>query len=281
MSKRVIFLVLLLACLFTFKMDVKADNRIYFGSEDVLINPGETKDLDVYIESDQDFTKLSLNFITTSSNINFYRITYNEVFNRTSNGSLTYLTSSSPIESGTKVATVSIKASDSSSIGTIGYIRAINVTLGDDLKLENATSTIEVSNKPSDNAYLKSITSNIVNIDFDSEIYEYEVEVSDDVDELDIKAAAVDEESKVEISDQTLTPGENKIEIIVTAPNGNIKTYVIKVNKATLQPKDLNDSNENEKASDYSKSGFVLLLIVLVVVLLTDIVMIKKKKSII
>ena len=224
-----------------------------------------------------------MNVITTSNSINFAGITYNEAFTKTNNGSSVILTSKTPLKSGSKVATINVKAIDSAPVGTAGYIRVSNVSLND-VQLENASLSVKVSNESSSSSYLKSVTSNIVKIDFNKDTYDYEYEVSNDVDKMDLVAQAEDSNAKIDISNQTLKIGENTIKITVTAKNKDKKVYTFSINRKEkenqIDEKDddvipISDSVETKKPN---KTGFVLLLGILIGVMIIDLVIMKKNK---
>lgn len=209
--------------------------------------------------------------------------TRNEAFTKTNNGSSVILTSKTPLKSGSKVATINVKAIDSATVGMAGYIRVSNVSLND-VQLENASLNVKVSNESSSSSYLKSVTSNIVKIDFNKDTYDYEYEVSNDVDKMDLVAQAEDSNAKIDISNQTLKIGENTIKITVTAKNKDKKVYAFSINRKEkenqIDEKDddvipISDSVETKKPN---KTGFVLLLGILIGVMIIDLVIMKKNK---
>lgn len=285
MEKRIIVFISVVFCFFAFLVNVKALNKIYFDSEDLSVMPGETKEVGVYVDGDSSFTSIKMNVITTSNSINFAGITYNEAFTRTNNGSSVILTSKTPLKSGSKVATINVKAIDSATVGTAGYIRVSNVSLND-VQLENASLSVKVSNESSSSSYLKSVTSNIVKIDFNKDTYDYEYEVSNDVDKMDLVAQAEDSNAKIDISNQTLKIGENTIKITVTAKNKDKKVYTFSINRKEMEKENqidekdddvipISDSVETKKPN---KTGFVLLLGILIGVMIIDLVIMKKNK---
>ena len=285
MEKRIIVFISVVFCFFAFLVNVKALNKIYFDSEDLSVMPGETKEVGVYVDSDSSFTSIKMNVITTSNSINFAGITYNEAFTKTNNGSSVILTSKTPLKSGSKVATINVKAIDSATVGTTGYIRVSNVSLND-VQLENASLSVKVSNESLSSSYLKSVTSNIVKIDFNKDTYDYEYEVSNDVDKMDLVAQAEDSNAKIDISNQTLKIGENTIKITVTAKNKDKKVYTFSINRKEMEKENqidekdddvipISDSVETKKPN---KTGFVLLLGILIGVMIIDLVIMKKNK---
>ncbi len=282
MKKGILFLSVVIISLFMSLTRVKALNKIYFESDNLKIAPSNTKEVDVYIESDNDFSNVKLNFITTSNYINFYSIEYNDIFTRTVEANLTNLTSKTKVKSGTKIATVKLKASDSATIGTTGYIRVINASV-DDVKVQNTSLLVSVSDDKSSNNNLKAITSNLISIDFNKDITEYTYTIDNDIKKLDLKALPEDSSAKIDISDQTLKTGENKIKITVTAENNEKKIYTITVNKKaeekTINKTNKKNNNSDNKVAKPNKSGFLILLVLLVTVLFFDLVWIKNRKN--
>lgn len=84
----------------------------------------------------------------------------------------------------------------------------------------------------SDNAYLKSLALSAGGITFNKEVYEYDVNVENDVDVLDIEALADDEKAKIDyVKSNKLEVGDNKIVIKVTAENDKKLEYVLNVTR--------------------------------------------------
>ena len=284
MRKRIVVFAVFVFCFFAFLINVKALNKIYFDSEDLSIMPGETKEIGVFVDCDNSFTTVKMNVITTSSSINFAGITYNDAFTRTNSGNGVVLTSKTSLKSGTKVATIKVKASDSASVGVAGYIRVSNA-LVDDTNIENASLSVKVSNESTNNTYLKSITSNIIKIDFNKDTYDYEYDVSSDVDKMDLVAQAQDSSSTVEISDQTLKTGKNEIKITVTSKTKEKKVYTVVINKKAKEEVKITSNDDvtlvssNTKTKKPNKTGFLALLGLLTFVLVIDLIVMKNKKN--
>lgn len=73
--------------------------------------------------------------------------------------------------------------------------------------------------------------------DFDKNTLEYELEVENEVEKIDIKATRSDNSAHVTgIGEKELSEGINKFDIVVTAQKGNKKTYTITVNRKELNP---------------------------------------------
>ena len=93
------------------------------------------------------------------------------------------------------------------------------------------TYVINVSRRDEADATLKSLTIDEVDLNFESEIFDYEVTVLRNVSSLEIEAIPTDNEATVKIDNpRNLEIGENTVKIEVDN-DGNIKTYTIKVTK--------------------------------------------------
>ena len=76
-----------------------------------------------------------------------------------------------------------------------------------------------------------------LNKKFDKDTLEYSVEVPNDITKVNIKATATDDNAEINgDGEQEVREGNNKLEIKVTAENGDVKTYIINVNVKELNP---------------------------------------------
>ena len=97
----------------------------------------------------------------------------------------------------------------------------------------------------SSNNYLKSLNIEGYEISFDKETLEYSIEVENGVEKVNISASP--EDSKASVSgtgEREVTEGNNKLEVKVTAENGNERTYVINVKVKELDPINVKIDNE-------------------------------------
>lgn len=102
----------------------------------------------------------------------------------------------------------------------------------------------------SDNSYLKSLSIDGVELSpaFSKDVFEYNVELNDNIKEITINALS--EDSKASVANAGVKPvsyGMNTFEILVTAEKGNNRTYKINVNV-----KDQNPINVNIDDTDYT-----------------------------
>lgn len=97
----------------------------------------------------------------------------------------------------------------------------------------------------SKNNYLKSLSIDGYEISFDKETLEYSIEVENGVEKVNIKATTEDSSASVSgTGEKEVTEGNNKLEVKVTAENGNERTYVINVKVKELDPINVKVDNE-------------------------------------
>ncbi len=114
----------------------------------------------------------------------------------------------------------------------------------------------------SGNNNLASIVIDDIDIDFNPNILEYDITVENDVNSLDLTIVTEDKKAEVTIvGNENFVTGENIVKIMVTAENGNTKTYTINVTKEEekLAKADLDGKNNT------TEKIIVIVLIALVV----------------
>lgn len=152
---------------------------------------------------------------------------------------------------------------------------------------ENTNSNINnQNNEPNDNQetnteekgmLLDKINSSIVNIELKDKVYEYSVNVKEEVSELDLVAVPKDKKYTVNISNQKISElTDNKITITVI--NGKDKEeYTIKVNVIKDAQKVEIDDTEFEVNSGY-KTKWIVSLVGLVIVLVAGVFLMNREK---
>ena len=119
-----------------------------------------------------------------------------------------------------------------------------------------------------------SIAGYTINPQFKANIYDYKIDVKDDIDKLNIQAVANSGLETEIVGNEKLKEGENTITILVTNPETNeIATYQITVNKAVEK----NAGIANEETSKNTRAWILCGIIVLVLVVLIISFMIKLK----
>lgn len=283
MKKKLILLFILMAVIFI-PVSVKAENKIYFETDEVNIELNSTKKINILVDSDEDFTKVNFNLITTSYNVGFYSVEFNEAFVRNASsatGSNYELESKTPQKSGTIIGSVTLIAKDSAYLNEQGYIRLTkaSITTNGLIDLPSTQLKFMVSNKKSSNNYLSSLSSDIVNIDFDKEVLDYSVVVKSNVNKLDLVGVPEDPKAIVTILDQSLKSNKTKIKVMVKAEDGNERIYTVTVNKknekkvtATTTKKSMDSFEKSSKL----KWGIIFFALIIIVII--DVLYIKKKR---
>lgn len=120
------------------------------------------------------------------------------------------------------------------------------------------TSNTTTTKPKSSNNNLISLTIDGYELDktFSKDTLEYNVEIKPEDEKINVNAQTTDSTAKVTGTGEiTLNPGSNKIEIKVTAQNGNVKTYVI---NATLKEyKNIEVDIDNKKYTIVRKEGLI------------------------
>ncbi len=115
----------------------------------------------------------------------------------------------------------------------------------DQMKATGGSATISIKTKEeieasySSNANLKGITVGEYNLSpaFNKDTLEYEVEVPNEIESVNVSASKEDGASSVTgTGNITLTEGNNKVSIVVTAQKGNTKTYIVNIYRKELDP---------------------------------------------
>lgn len=284
MKKSFILKLLIIAIMFL-PIYVNAETKLYFEVDEAKIAPGDTKKINIKVDCDSKFTKVNFDLITTSIHIGFYSVDFSEEFVRnpvSTTGSNYELEAKTPMESGTIIGSVTLKAKQNSPMGTEGYIRLFKSSVTSDSVITVPTAQVKmiVSNEKSKNNNLGNLTTKLANLEFNKDILEYTVSVSHDTDVFDLVATPEDVTATVEISDQNLTKPSNIIKVSVKAEDGTEKIYKVTVNKEPKKTTTIKSFSNEKKQNkdDNSKVRWYVILGVLIIVLVFDVLYIKKKK---
>ena len=188
---------------------------------------------------------------------------------------------------------VSVKSNASDSVGTVNIhtasakttedetvslnARNINIKVGTpqpEPKQEEPKTEPTTKPKEVDKNLLDKIESKIVKIELKKDVFDYNVNISDDVEELDLKPIAKSEDTKIEISTQKISELKDK-KIVITAKNGDTtQIYNIKVNKKQIEQ--ITVDNEKFKSDKSYKGKWIIVSIVLIVALIISMLFSKK-----
>lgn len=275
--KKLLFIVGLLLIPIT----INAENRIYFDEKEINIEPGGTYDVNIKVDSDNDFTEIDFDVITTLQQLKIDKIKISDKFkNESTNGYS--LKATTPQKSGTVVAKVTLKADYKATLNSSGLIKIIDSELISDTKYSLDKDEISVNiTKSLKSNYLKSLSSEIVSFEFDKEKNEYEFEVDSGVKELDLVAIPEDESATVDISSQKLNKEKNEITIKVSRDTLEDRVYKVTVIKKV--DKDLSkmiskDTNSDKKKLLRVKKKWIPIILGLLSIFIVNIFFLKKCK---
>lgn len=153
----------------------------------------------------------------------------------------------------------------------------INITIGEESNI-NTNKPSNDDNSNTNKNVLKEIKSDIVKINLQEDVFEYQITIDKDIEKLDLEPIAINDTYKVEVSNQEIaTLEDNKINITVTDNTGNKTVYTIKVNIL----KDISSveiDNTNYKEKNTYKGKWIILIIFFSVILLFGLALTKNKK---
>ena len=222
--KKIKYLFILILSIVLFKTtDV---NAFGVGASATTVYSGST--VAIYIDS----SDLTGKFITSSSNENVLaggKVEWYEFSNDT-----VYFTALNP---GQAVITVYSDHPSDASFTTIDSVsRSVTINV---IERPTYTEPIDVNRTYSANNYLSGLAVEGYELTptFDKEILEYNLEVDYLVDKVNIAASAEDNTATINgVGEVELTEGKNTFNVVVTAENGNERTYVVNVLVKELNP---------------------------------------------
>ena len=151
-------------------------------------------------------------------------------------------------------------------------------TLGNVVNMDNKIINVTIDEKKQkDEFLLKEIKSKIVKIDLVKGVYEYKVQVSADIDKLDLSAVAIDDSYKVEISDQEIDKLKDGKITIKVYNDTNSQDYTIIVDKLKEVEKVKIDDSKFQNKNNYT-GKWVLVIIVLSIMFVIGLILGKKQK---
>lgn len=116
---------------------------------------------------------------------------------------------------------------------TVKYVDTDASDLNDEAPyVSGASKTISITNPPSSNANLSSLSISGASINFNANTTSYNVKVGKDVSSVSISATAEDSGARVSgTGNKSINYGNNNVSVTVTAPSGATKTYTISITR--------------------------------------------------
>lgn len=240
------FIVNILIMFFVFMVYPKSASAITFSINKSADNlkPGNNVNVEVkaQVESNAELKAFELRFSYDANVFEYQNGTGTDGINVSGgNGSITMSRAEGNYNADFTVATLSFKVNDKAAAGnySLGLANATSCTKNKDVDCNAHGANITVASLGTD-ATLKSlkIPNATLNPAFNKNTFDYSADVRD-ITEVTVQAAASDNSSKIQISDnyKNLQKGANLVKVVVTAENGTTKTYNITIN-LTLTPTD-------------------------------------------
>ncbi len=230
-SSKIRFYIFGIICFMLFGLNVNAAS-IGLKASSTSITKGQTVTVTTTISSNSAMVSIEGNLICSGAGVN-------------GGDDLTYDDGSNSLY--TKSYTYTMKATSTGTItcSTSGA-RITDMSSNTWINLKNTSISIQVKDpvvippkEYSSNNYLEelSIDGFELSPEFDKDTLEYSVEVPNDTESVIINATKEDSTASVSGSGEvSVSEGANKIEVKVTAQNGNERVYVINVNVKELDP---------------------------------------------
>lgn len=266
-----------------FLMQISSVYALNVEESDLILSKGEKTTIDLYADLKEPTTKVSFSLVFTSYDVPASFKVIDTFTNKVTNSTKNTVTFSTTLEGRVKLGTIEINVSKSAK-ATKGSVKLTNpvATLenGKTSKLDPleliVTIGSDTATKEKEKNLLKEITSDIVTIPLQDDVYTYEVSVKEDVTKLDLKAVAKDSNSKVVISNQKISElKDGKITITVTSKDNVKEQYTIKVNVLKAEKVEI-DKEEFEADTSY-KGKWVVVIIASVVALAFGVIINKRE----
>lgn len=276
--KKALTTILLTFLLFMSNVDAK---EVKLDTDNYTIKPGGTVSLDIIIDSEDDIKSGSFKITTSSRYIGFDSIEFVDGITRTSSGSsYTFNVTKGTIKSGSKIATVTLKALDTTKEGAkttivLSSLKVKNAS-GKTSNFDTISQIVTCTNEEqsSNNNYLKEINSQSFKLeDFNKDKTSYEVEV-EKIDGIEVTATAEDEKAEVKVEKNI---DSKEIKIVVTAENSEVREYTIKLNEKEEVKETIKETKQEIKPASY-KGKWIGICIVLGVIVAANVFLLKKDK---
>lgn len=214
-------------------------NNVYAGS--LSINGNSSVYVNSNVTVSVNFNNIAGRFVITSSNQNVLAGSYEDFFdNQTSTFSFTAKSAGSATITVSPVGAIGDYDNDSYTGGS----RSLTINVVN----KNTPSRIDVNKTYSKNNYLTSlgIEGYSLTPNFDKETLEYTVTLNPGTESVNVTATKEDNNASIKGSGEVnVSEGINTIEVVVTAENGNERTYVIKASVEEKDPIEVKIGNSN------------------------------------
>ena len=234
--------------------------------DNLTLEPGKSENIQLYANSDKEIVKVDFTLVYSTYDIpaNFSATDGNK---DTMVSGVRHSVSLGDGKTGKVLLgniEVSVVASPNIKNGSVNISNVVAKTKdGEDINLKNAFVNVNVKEvkKEIDKNMLDRIESKIVDIKLEKDKFDYEVTVDYDLVELDLKAIAKDNNTKIDITTQKIADiKDNKI-IITTKLEDTEQIYTIKVNVKEKPKEEINitvDDSEFKSDNTYKLKWIIM-----------------------
>ena len=286
-----LFLLLFLSIIIIMPINVHA---LSVDKNNLTIEKGGSEPIELYANVSDEVNEIDFTLVYSTYDIPAYFSIEPGLTDTNPNGITHKIVFSEPVTGNIKLGTIRINVvyNPKDYVGTINIHSGKAITTsGETIQLKAQTINANVKEKEEDNTQtnidtttntkkektrlLEKIESNIVKIELKDDIYEYTVNIKEDIDELDLKPIAKDDKYKIDITSQKIKELKDN-QIIITVKDGdNTEEYKIKVNVLEVNKVEI---DEDEFKSTYKYKGkWITLIVLLSVVLFAGVILNKKK----
>lgn len=284
MKKIILVVFLMLLCCLPIKVDA-----LSVSENDVTVQKGNTKIIDLYANVDKEIRELSFNMTFSTYDATAALVLEPGLTDTTPTGISHNIVFSTPMSGKVKIGTIKVVVASNPTVSSgtvnINYPKAIT-TNGERINLKYQDINIKIGEEVIESNLLEKIESNIVNIELQKDVFEYTVDVKSDIEKLDLKPIAKNNYS-VDISNQTISELNNNTITIKVSNNNVTEEYKIKVNvleekKEEEKVETKEEIKEETKKQNVEKVNYkgkwIFLIIILTGVLAFGLFLNKKSK---
>ena len=266
MKKKLLFLIVS----FLLIPNIISADMISFDKEKVELLENDTQSIKMIYDGEEEITEGSFAIYSLSKDIFISSIKGDTGVALTINNSNVSFETTNPLKKGDTILTILLT---SKNLKESSNVIISEIKLDNEVE-ENKIILCNLINKKKE-VILSSITSDILNIKFDSNTYEYNFTVGNDIKALDLKATSDNLNDKITISDQNLKVGINNIIIKVEDTSGNSKEYKINV----FREKEKLNTSTNEVEIKENKTNYYIIIVISILFIIGDLIYLKIKKN--
>lgn len=271
-------------------------NALSASLDNITLSTGEDKTIDLFANVNEEVTSVTFTLVFSTYDIPAY-FTVNGAYTDTNpNGVKHTINFPEPTTGKIKLGSIYIKPKENPNdkYGTVNIhsgtatnsdgnsinLNNLNINIKINYEVTPQPPTPEPQDEPVDNQtynLLKSIDSKIVKLNLKEDVFEYEININKDIEELDLKPVPKEDNYQVDISNQKISElTDNLITIKVTDNDSHTQEYKIKVN-VLKDTTNVQVDKSNFKEKNIYKGKWIVVIAVLSIVLVLGIIFNKKK----